>query len=200
MTQQTTIVPPAYVTQSEELYDKAIDPQVAKRLFGFLAPYTWKLILSAILMLGATTSSVIGPYLVKVAIDDGLVAGNLTVLRNTVLIYLGAAIVRWAFIYIRVNLMAQVGQSVIYDMRKRLFEHLQNLSLSFYSRYSVGRVITRVINDVETLREFITWAVLAIARDLFAIVGIIIATSSILTYAFTFSAAGGDVTSCATDI
>ena len=41
MTQQTTIVPPAYVTQLEELYDKAIDPQVAKRLFGFLAPYTW---------------------------------------------------------------------------------------------------------------------------------------------------------------
>jgi len=175
MTQQTTIVPPAYVTQSEELYDKAIDPQIAKRLFGFLKPYTWKLILSAILMLGATTSSVIGPYLVKVAIDDGLVAGNLTVLRNTVLIYLGAAIVRWLFIYIRVNVMAQVGQSVIYDMRKRLFEHLQNLSLSFYSRYSVGRVITRVINDVETLREFITWAVLAIARDLFAIVGIIVA-------------------------
>ena len=172
---QTTITPPAYVTQSEELYDKAIDPQVAKRLFGFLAPYTWKMILSAILMLGATISSVIGPYLVKVAIDDGLVAGNLTVLRNTVLIYLGAAIVRWVFIYIRVNVMAQVGQSVIYDMRKRLFEHLQNLSLSFYSRYSVGRVITRVINDVETLREFITWAVLAIARDLFAIIGIIIA-------------------------
>ncbi len=170
-----TITPPAYVTQSEELYDKGIDPHVAKRLFGFLSPYTWKMILSALLMLGSTASSVIGPYLVKVAIDDGLVAGNLIVLRNTVLIYLGAAIVRWVFIYIRVNLMAQVGQSVIYDMRKQLFEHLQNLSLSFYSRYSVGRVITRVINDVETLREFITWAVLAIARDLFAIVGIVIA-------------------------
>ena len=172
---ESTIVPPAYVTQSEELYDKALDPQVAKRLFGYLAPYAWKMILSSVLMLGATISSVIGPYLVKVAIDDGLVAGNLGILRNTVLIYLGAAIVRWAFIYIRVNVMAQVGQSVIYDMRKMLFEHLQNLSLSFYSRYSVGRVITRVINDVETLREFITWAVLAIARDLFMIVGIIIA-------------------------
>ena len=172
---ESTIVPPAYVTQSEELYDKALDPQVAKRLFGYLAPYAWKMILSSVLMLGATISSVIGPYLVKVAIDEGLVAGNLDILRNTVLIYLGAAIVRWAFIYIRVNVMAQVGQSVIYDMRKQLFEHLQNLSLSFYSRYSVGRVITRVINDVETLREFITWAVLAIARDLFMIVGIIIA-------------------------
>jgi ATP-binding cassette subfamily B multidrug efflux pump len=123
---QTTITPPAYVTQSEELYDKALDPHVARRLFGFLSPYTWKLIFSTLLMLGSTVSSVIGPYLVKVAIDSGLVAHNTTVLRNVVLIYLGAAIVRWAFIYLRVNIMAQVGQSVIYDMRKMLFEHLSS--------------------------------------------------------------------------
>jgi ATP-binding cassette subfamily B protein/subfamily B ATP-binding cassette protein MsbA len=70
--------------------------------------------------------------------------------------------------------MAQVGQSIIFDLRAHLFDHLQKLSLSFYSRYSVGRVITRVINDVGVLREFITWAVLAIARDLFALVGIVV--------------------------
>jgi ATP-binding cassette subfamily B multidrug efflux pump len=67
-----------------------------------------------------------------------------------------------------------VGQSIIYDLRARLFEHLQELSLSFFSHYSVGRVITRVINDVGVLREFITWAMLAVARDLFALVGIVI--------------------------
>jgi ATP-binding cassette subfamily B protein/subfamily B ATP-binding cassette protein MsbA len=171
----TTIVPPAYVIQSEELYDKPIDPQVARRLVGFIAPYKWQMLLSAFLMLGATASTVIGPYLVKVAIDDGLLAGNLVALRNAVLVYLAAALVRWGFIYFRVNIMAHVGQSVIYDLRKALFAHLQKLSLGFYSRYSVGRVITRVMNDVETLREFVIWAVLAIARDLFALVGIVIA-------------------------
>lgn len=171
----TTIVPPAYVTQSEELYDKPLDPQVARRLIGFLTPYKWQMLLAALLMLGATISTVIGPYLVKIAIDDGLLAGNLAALRNAVLIYLAAALIRWGFIYYRVNIMAHVGQSVIYDLRKTLFAHLQKLSLGFYSRYSVGRVITRVINDVETLREFVLWAVLAIARDLFALVGIVIA-------------------------
>jgi len=171
----TTIVPPAYVTQSEELYDKPLDPQVARRLVAFIAPYKWQMLLSAFLMLGATASTVIGPYLVKIAIDDGLLAGNLSALRNAVLIYLAAALVRWGFIYFRVNIMAHVGQSVIYDLRKVLFAHLQKLSLGFYSRYSVGRVITRVMNDVETLREFVIWAVLAIARDLFALVGIVIA-------------------------
>lgn len=171
----TTITPPAYVSQSEELYDKGLDPQVARRLMGFILPYKWQLLFSAALMLVATASSVIGPYLVKIAIDDGLNAHNPLALRNTVLLYLAAAIIRWGFIYWRVKIMALVGQSVIYDLRKMLFEHLQRLSLGFYSRYSVGRVITRVINDVETLREFITWAVLAIARDLFALAGIILA-------------------------
>lgn len=172
---QIAITPPAYVTQSEELYDKPLDPQVARRLLGFIAPYKWEMLWSVILMLVSTISSVIGPYLVKIAIDDGLIARNPIALRNAVLIYLGAAVIRWGFIYWRVKIMAKVGQSVIYDLRKTLFAHLQKLSLGFYSHYSVGRVITRVINDVETLREFITWAVLAIARDLFALVGIIIA-------------------------
>jgi len=179
MTQQTTIIPPAYVTQSEELYDKGLDPKVARQLIAFVAPYKWQMVFSAFLMFVAVTSSVAGPYLVKVAIDDGLTANNPTALRNAVLLYIGFAIVRWGFIYWRVNIMAKVGQSVIYDLRKVLFEHLQQLSLSFYSRYSVGRVITRVINDVETLREFVTWAVLAIARDLFALGAIVIAMLSL---------------------
>jgi ATP-binding cassette subfamily B multidrug efflux pump len=175
MTQQATIVPPAYVTQSEEMYDRPIDPAIARRLFGFVTPYRWQMLLSAFLMMVATASSVVGPYLVKVAIDDGLTANNPAALRNAVLTYLVLALIRWLVIFTRVNIMARVGQSVIYDLRKELFERLQNLSLSFYSRYSVGRVITRVINDVENLRQFIIWAVLAIARDLFALVGIIVA-------------------------
>ncbi len=170
-----TITPPSYVTESEELYDKALDPQVARRLIGYVAPYKWQMLWAGILMLVSTFSTVIGPYLIKVAIDDGLAAGNVIALRNAALLYLLAALVRWGFIYWRVKIMAEVGQSVIYDLRKVLFAHLQKLSLGFYSRYSVGRVITRVINDVETLRDFIIWAVLAIARDVFAIAGIVIA-------------------------
>ena len=176
---QSTITPPAYVTQSEELYDKALDPKVARRLIAFVAPYKWQMLFSAFLMFVAVTSSVAGPYLVKVAIDDGLTAKNPVVLRNTVLLYLLLAVIRWGFIYWRVNIMAKVGQSVIYDLRRVLFEHLQKLSLSFYSHYSVGRVITRVINDVETLREFVTWAVLAIARDLFSLGALVIAMLSL---------------------
>jgi ATP-binding cassette subfamily B protein/subfamily B ATP-binding cassette protein MsbA len=170
----TTITPPTYVTESEELYDKGVNPQTAKRLIAFTHPYMGRLILSALLMLIASAAAVAGPYFVKIAIDSGLNAGNAVVLRYTILAYLVVSVVQWVGTYYRVNIMAWVGQSIIYDVRKKLFTHLQELSLGFYSRYSVGRVITRAINDVETLRDFLTWAVLAIARDVFTLALIIL--------------------------
>ena len=171
---KTIIVPPAYVTQSEELYDKGYDPKVARRLFGYTRPYMNRLSVAMVLMFFASAAAVAGPYFVKIAIDSGLTAQNYDALRYTVLAYLAAAVIQWVCTYYRVNIMSWIGQAVIYDLRTALFQHLQQLSLSFYSRYSVGRVITRVINDVETLRDFLTWAVLAITRDIFTLIMIII--------------------------
>ncbi len=171
----TTITPPSYIVQSEEQYDKSYDPQVARRLFAFAKPYTGRLILSMFFMLGASAAAVAGPYFVKLAIDNGLTVHNYAALRWIVLAYLGAAVLQWIFIYFRVNIMAWVGQAVIYDVRLLLFNHLQELSLGFFSNYSVGRVITRVVNDVEVLRDFLTWAVLAITRDVFTLILIILA-------------------------
>ncbi|MFH2038601.1 MAG: ABC transporter ATP-binding protein [Chloroflexota bacterium] len=170
----TPIVPPDYVIDSEKVYDQGVNPRSAKRLVAFTRPYLWRLILSGVLMLMASAASVAGPYFVKIAIDSGLNAGDAGVLRNTILAYLAVSVLQWICIYFRVNIMAWVGQSIIYDLRKKIFAHLQQLSLGFFSHYSVGRVITRTINDVETLREFMTWAVLAIARDIFTLALIIL--------------------------
>jgi ATP-binding cassette subfamily B protein/subfamily B ATP-binding cassette protein MsbA len=166
------------VTQSEEQYDKAFDPQIARRLVDFIRPYNWRVFIALIFMAGASAASVAGPYFVKLALDGGLAAKNLAVLQQTVIAFVIVSLVQWVCTYYRVRHMAIVGQAVIYDLRKALFEHLQRLSLSFYSRYSVGRVITRVINDVEVLRDFLTWGMLAIVRDVFVLVGIIIAMLS----------------------
>lgn len=160
--------------QQDEVAFKGYDPHVTRRMLDFVHPYRWKLILAVILMLASSAAAVVGPYLVKVAIDSGLTKGSLPVLRQAVLIYLAVSLIQWVTIYIRVNLMAHVGQSIIFDLRARLFSHLQDLSLSFFNHFSVGRIIVRVINDVGVLREFITWAMLAIARDLFALVGIVV--------------------------
>ncbi|MHB8908391.1 MAG: ABC transporter ATP-binding protein [Syntrophales bacterium] len=169
----TTIKPPAYVTQSEEEYDRGYDPKVVRRLAGHARPYAGKLLLAVLLMFSASAAAVAGPYFVAIAIDDGLAPKNPGVLLYTVLAYLAVSLIQWVCTYYRVNIMARVGQAVIYDLRTTLFDHLQRLSLGFFSHYSVGRVITRVINDVETLRDFLTWAVLAVTRDIFTLALII---------------------------
>ncbi|HZD58466.1 MAG TPA: ABC transporter ATP-binding protein [Anaerolineales bacterium] len=162
----------------EEVYLKGYNPNVSRLLVSFARPYRGRFLVALVLMLTGSAAAVAGPYLVKVALDSGLEAKSVAALRNTVLLYLLVAGIQWLATFLRVNLMARVGQSIIYDLRARLFEHLQTLSLSFFSHYSVGRVITRVINDVGVLREFLTWAVLATARDVFTLFGIIIAMLS----------------------
>jgi ATP-binding cassette subfamily B protein/subfamily B ATP-binding cassette protein MsbA len=171
----THIIPPAYVLQSEEALDKGYDPKVVRRLMPFLRPYLKEGIAAFVLNAVATVASVSGPYFVKVALDSGLAKSDVIVLRNTMLLYMFIMLLQWGANYLRVIIMSRVGQHILFDVRMKMFEHLQRLSLGFYSRFSVGRAITRVINDVGTLREFITWAMLAIVRDVFAIVGIVVA-------------------------
>jgi ATP-binding cassette subfamily B protein/subfamily B ATP-binding cassette protein MsbA len=171
----TKIVPPTFITQSEDALDKGYDPKVARGLAQFFKPYYGQMFLSLILMIIVTMASVSGPYFVKLAIDEGIAKNDLVALRNIALVYFGISVIQVATNIVRIRLMSRVGQHILYDVRMQMFNHLQKLSLSFYNRYSVGRVITRVINDVGTLREFITWAVLAIVRDLLAIIGILVA-------------------------
>jgi len=173
MTKKKTTGPP-----NQEDVIKSYDPKIMRRLWGFMRPYRWKYLLGVGYTLLQAVAVSAGPYLVGMALDKGIAVGDISALRDAVLLYIGITGLQWVMIYVRVNLMAKVGQSIIYNMRTELFEHLQDLSLSFYSRYSVGRVITRVINDVSVLRQFVTWAIVASARDIFVLVGIIIAMLS----------------------
>jgi ATP-binding cassette subfamily B protein/subfamily B ATP-binding cassette protein MsbA len=123
----------------------------------------------------AMVGYVAGPYLIKVALDDGLAAGNLPVLGRAVLLYLLASGVFWVGTFLRVRIMAVTGQSIIYDLRRQIFDHLQALSLGFFSRYAVGRLVSRMVNDVSVLREMIVWGLVAVARDFVDLIGITLA-------------------------
>ncbi len=175
----TKIIPPEYITKSEEFYDKGYDPKVARGLLRFVKPYTRQMLISLVFMIIVTAAGVAGPYFVKLAIDDGIGKKDVHALGVIAVTYFVVAGVQLITNFFRVRMMSRVGQHVLYDVRTAMFDHLQKLSLSFYNRYSVGRVITRVINDVGTLREFITWAVLAIVRNSLAIVGTLIAMLSL---------------------
>ncbi len=160
--------------QLDDLPYRDYDPEIANQLMSFIRPYMRKIWISVVYMAISSLSAVTVPYLVKEAMDGGIAQRSLPALRNTALIFLFFQFLQWFFNYIRVNVMAEVGQSIIFDMRARVFEHLQRLSLSFFSHYSVGRVISRVINDVSVLRDFVTWTLLAVARDVFTLAGILV--------------------------
>jgi ATP-binding cassette subfamily B protein/subfamily B ATP-binding cassette protein MsbA len=163
----------------DDLLGKAYDAHIVRRLLGYLRPYRRSLLLALALTTVATLANVSGPYFVKVALDDGVAPRNLAVLGRAVLAYMTAAGLMWLGTYLRVRIMAVTGQNVIYDLRRQMFDHLQALSLGFFSRYAVGRLVSRMVNDVSVLREMIVWAMLAVVRNLFDLAGIALAMFSL---------------------
>ncbi len=166
---------PAVPQDDDSILGKAYDPQIAGRLLTYLGPYRRSIIAALFFMSAATAANIAGPYLIKIALDNGVANRDPAMLTQAILFYLVASVVMWVGSYLRVRIMAHVGQGIILDLRRELFHHLQDLSLGFYSRYAVGRLISRVINDVGVIRDMITWAVVAVFRDFFDLFGTLVA-------------------------
>lgn len=160
--------------QLDAVYGTKFSKDVARTLWSMIKPYFWRTFLALFLNLVAAVTLVAGPYFVRLALDDGIAAADPQVLLQAVIGYIAIEVLQWISTYWRFHIMSRVGLSIIYDMRERMFAHIQVLSLDFFNRFSVGRLITRVINDVNVIREFITWSMLAIFRDIFILVGIIV--------------------------
>jgi ATP-binding cassette subfamily B protein/subfamily B ATP-binding cassette protein MsbA len=171
MTAATKAQPPA----EDDILGKAYDPRITRRLWGYVRPYQRNLLFALVCMTIATAANVAGPYLIKIALDNGVAANNPATLAGAVGGYVSAALIIWIGTYLRVYIMAATGQDVIYDLRRQMFDHLQALSLGFYSRYAVGRLVSRMVNDVSVLREMIVWGLIAVARDFFDLFGIFVA-------------------------
>ncbi len=166
--------------EEDAILGKAYDARLMRRLLGYVRPYRRTVVLSILLLLGASLADLAGPSLYRVAIDryiaphgtSGPVAADLRGLAGVAALYLlilGAGFVtRWFQSY----LMQYVGQRVMADLRLQMFAHLQRLSIGFFSRTPVGRLVTRVTNDVDALNELITSGVVAIFGDVFALFGI----------------------------
>lgn len=154
---------------------KGFDLRVTLRLARYLRPYKVHILLAFGAMLVVVAAQVAGPQIIGVAIDEGVRTGDLVFVSLKALTYLGVLVAGMIGQIGMFNLMAFAGQNVIQDLRNRLFEHLQRLSLSFFASYETGRLISRVISDVNVLREAINFAVIGVLRDLFSLFGIIFA-------------------------
>ena len=147
-----------------------------RRLRGLaqiLAPYRWR-VLAMFLALAAATAAALAPApLAEVAIDQGIDHHDTTVLYVVVGVFLLSAVVYGVCTYIQTYLVGWVGQRALRDLRMRLFAHLQQLSLSFYSRNIAGVVISRITNDVETLDQLVEDGLATLIESGLTLIGVV---------------------------
>jgi len=177
--------------QDEDVVGKAYDGGLMRRLLTYLRPYKLQTALSAVAIVFKAASDVVGPYLVKVAVDTYMTpsvaerAGHLSWLARHLsrdpntgisqigLLYLGALALTFLLEFVQTYLMQWTGQKIMFDMRSEIFRHLQRMAPAFFDRNPVGKLVTRVTSDVDALNEMFTAGVLAIFEDVFVLAFIV---------------------------
>ena len=148
------------------------DHRVVMRLIPFLAPHWRRLIVTFAGMLVYTGTVVAIPWVIKWTVDSYIRTRDISGLDWAVVIFVIIASVQLGTNYFHLRQMAFIGQRVLYNLRMRLFRHLQRLSMSYFDRHQVGSVMSRVQNDVQQLQEFLSVLLVSLA-DLLALVGVI---------------------------
>jgi len=156
----------------DEALGKALDLRLVLRLLAFIRPHAGLVALAFALLAGYTAAQLLGPYLVKVALDRYVAARDVAGLNRVALAYLAAVLAAFLCQFGQSYATQCLGQRVMHDVRCRLFDHLQSQDLPFFDKNPVGRLMTRVINDVENLNELLTSGVVAFLGDSFMILGI----------------------------
>jgi ATP-binding cassette subfamily B protein len=156
----------------EEKLGKVYDSRLMKRLLSYVRPYKAWVAASVSLLLIASAAELAGPYLIKLGIDSYISTGDKRGLAWISLALLAVNVVSFLLHYWQIYLMNLTGQRIIYDMRTEIFSHVQTQSLSFFDRNPVGRLMSRIMSDVQVLNELFTSGVVMALGDLFTLLGI----------------------------
>jgi len=173
------------VPQDDEITGKSYDGALMGRLIGYLRPYRAYVVAAFSFLLLAALADLVGPFLVGYALDHAIrpalaahpgaaLDGYRRQLLAIALIYLLSLLASAAFRYGQLVLLNMIGQSVMYDLRLQMFGHMQRLSLGFFDRNPVGRLMTRLTNDVDALNELLTSGAISVFGDIFTLLGIMV--------------------------
>ncbi len=157
----------------DEILGKAYDGRLVRRLMTFVWPYKWQLFLSIGLMVGSALVELVPPYLLRTAIDGPIASKHIDGIVPIFLIYIITLVAAFGFRYAQNYTMQVMSQKVIIDIRMVIFSHIQRMSLGFFDRNPVGRLLTRITNDVDALNEFITQGTVALLGDLVRLIFVI---------------------------
>jgi ATP-binding cassette subfamily B multidrug efflux pump len=148
------------------------DAALLRRLLRYIRPYRWLTALALLLLLGQSGLALIGPRLTEHALDVAIPHHDMGLLGLLTTLYLGTMLVEFLVEYAGALLTTFIGQRVMYDLRMEIFSHLQRLSVGYFDRNPVGRLMTRVTSDVETLNELFSSGVVTIFGDAFTLIAI----------------------------
>jgi len=144
------------------------------RLARLAYPYRRRAAFSIVAMVAVTLSSLAVPYLLKVAIDGGIIAEDLDVLTWVIVAFIAVSLVNLGASYLQTYLTSWVGSHIIYDLRRQLFAHLQKLSLDFFSRQKTGWIVSRLTNDIDALDQLVTEGVTSLVTNSLMFLGSIV--------------------------
>ncbi len=160
--------------QEDEILGKAYDARLMKRLLQYIKPYKSYVLLAIALNIIVAALGPVRPYLTKIAVDDYLADKDYNGLLLIILLLTASLIAQSVIQYVMTYAMQYIGQKTLLDLRMQIFEHLQKLALRFFDRTPIGRLVTRVTNDVESLNEVFSSGIVMIFSDIFIIVWIFI--------------------------
>ncbi len=168
--------------QEDEILGKAYDARIMRRLLTYIRPYMRLTIVALVFLVLVSLVDLVGPALIGYGIDH-YIAPKIQALDETqrsigllkvASVYLLVLIIGLILRYLHVLLLSIIGQRIMFDMRSQMFDHLQHLSLSYFDHNPVGRLMTRLTNDVDSLNEMFTSGAISILGDVLTILGITI--------------------------
>ena len=157
----------------EEIFGRVFDGKVTQRIWQFVRPYKHKVMVSIFAVLAFTCSQLTIPLLIRHAIDSGMAPGvQPTILLQIIIIFAIIVIINFIASRVQELVTGRMAEEVLFDIRRAMFSHLQRVSLSFMDKTEVGRLMSRLQGDVNSMQEFLETSVLAIG-DLLLLFGIV---------------------------
>lgn len=144
-----------------------------RRLLAYLKPYKKSVIITVLLMFIAAFAGLSGPKLLQVAIDDYMEAGHLVALAIIGILYLVLNLINLLCTRYRVYTMSLVGQKVLYKIRQDMFDHIQKLSFNYYDSRPAGKILVRIINDVNSLGDLLTNGIINVLTDVATLIFVV---------------------------
>jgi ATP-binding cassette subfamily B protein len=159
--------------KSDDVLGRAYDARLARRLAAYVWPYRGMVALTLGLLFLTSLVQLAQPYLLKVAIDGSIGQRRTQGFLAPVLAFVATLAAEFVLSYLQMLALERTGQNVVFDIRTAVFTHLQRLPSSFFDRTPVGRLMTRVTSDVESLNEAFTSGLVLILADLVKLAGIV---------------------------